>query len=202
MTTPFLVSYIALWLLVGILIVAVFALYHHFGQMYLNSREGREAHGPDPLQPLAAIDGIDVDGFPTSLPDIGRPTFLLFATTDCPLCTDLFPAINDFAERRSDIAMAVVCGGDREEVAEWARGLSDVVTVVPDPRQRLAARYRIGITPFLVAVDREGVVQMRGIVNSLAGLERGAQATREGDQEPPSNEVRHERLIGVGRGRG
>ena len=47
MSGPLLGSYIALWILVAVLSVAVFALYHHFGQMYLNSREGRETQGPD-----------------------------------------------------------------------------------------------------------------------------------------------------------
>ena len=34
-------TYIALWLLVVVLAVGVYALYYHFGEMYLTSPEGR-----------------------------------------------------------------------------------------------------------------------------------------------------------------
>jgi hypothetical protein len=166
-----LVSYIALWVLVLVQAVALFGLFHHFGEMYLSSRQGRAAQGPDVDALLTHLRARDLDERLIDLPLVGRKTLLVFADTGCGLCGRLRPDISSFATDTPEVAVAVVCGGKLEAIREWSRPLAEGVMVLPDPSRRLAAQARIGITPFLVGVDESGRVRGKGIVNDREGLD-------------------------------
>ena len=182
MSSIFVISYIILWFVVVTLFIGVFALYHHFGQMYLNTREGRANQGPALLDAPGALIVSDVRGASITLPQPRIPTLVLFATTRCPLCKDLLPAVSDFAQSQSQIETVVVCGDERDAVLKWVGDdVPTVATVIPDAHHSIAARYRISATPFLVAIDGRGRVQMKGIINDDEGLKYGARVLN-GDQ--------------------
>ena len=176
MSTGLLVTYILLWILVAALTVAVFALYHHFGQMYLSTREGRAREGPELHREIKPATARDLAGREVRIPRPAVATMLFYATTNCPLCTELLPALKEVAAREADIETVVVCGAAPPAVADWADGLSTAAVVVPDGNRALATRYRINATPFLVLIDRDGVVQGKGIVNGRGGLEQAVRA--------------------------
>ena len=169
-----LAAFVAVWILVIVQSVALFTLFHHFGQMYLTSREGRDNHGPDLDRPLRATEATTVEDARVAIPRPGVPNLVLFSDTSCDICAELRPALREFAVENPELATVLVCGGDREAVAAWADGLAEVADVVFDPRTRIAARYGVGLTPFLVAVDEGGVVRGGGLVNDADGLELAA----------------------------
>lgn len=177
MTGPLLASYVALWVLVIVEAVAIFALYRHFGEMYLNSREGRESQGPELDSALKPAKVQNIAGSTLHLPVAGKPAIMVFASTDCTLCDELRPDLSTFAETHPEIRTFLICAGHREGVASWADGLSEAIKIVPDPSYRIAARYGIGVTPFLVGADETATVRTKGIVNSLRGLEAAAEQT-------------------------
>jgi thioredoxin-related protein len=170
----FMISYAALWVLVATLAVAVFALYQHFGQMYIGSPAGRARHGPEEESQLASRTAVALDGSAVAIPPEGTPALLLFTTTTCRLCSELRGSISAVAQRHPEVATVVICGGHRTTVAAWSQQLDAAVTVVIDKRRALAATYRIGLTPFLVAVDATGVVRIKGIAGDEAALEFAA----------------------------
>jgi len=164
------VSYVALWVLVAVMAVAVLALYNHFGRMYLSSREVRGTQGPAVGSRLAAFRAAALDESDVAVPS-GRPLLLLLASTDCPECGRLLDPVQRLAEQRAgEVDVVVVCGGRRTEVTEWARGLRSPVRVIIDYNFRRAAAMGVGITPFVVAVDAAGVVVARGLVNGEDGI--------------------------------
>jgi hypothetical protein len=175
MSTPFLISYVFLWILVLVLVVGVYALYHHFGQTYLTSREGREDQGPDVGTKIAAITADDVKGQALAVPPIQRPLLLLFTSTTCKICSGLRAEIRQFAVDHPEVAVTVLCEGHPRAVQAWAEDLADAAHVVADPRSRLTTKYGVGVLPFSVAVGPDGVVRGRGIVNDYAGLVLAAQ---------------------------
>jgi thioredoxin-related protein len=174
--SPFLITYVLLWVLVAALSVGVFALYHHFGQMYLNSREGRAGQGPEVNTVVPALSGTDLHGEEVAIPPPNQPSLLVFVTTNCRLCSDLLEDVRNFAEQRDDLQTVVIYGDPPSRVAARVNGLGSVATVISDPKRSISARYRIQAAPFLVAVDSEGVVQTKGIINNRDGLEYGADA--------------------------
>jgi thiol-disulfide isomerase/thioredoxin len=176
-TTPFLISYVALWILVIVEAIALFALYHHFGEMYLNSSEGRASQGPEVDSELKPSEVQSISGSKLRIPPVGKPSILLFASTECTLCDELRPGFKKFAETHPEFQTLLVCAGNPKAVFGWADGLSEVTEVVPDAGYRIAARYGIGMTPFLVGIGASGRVRTKGIVNSLQGLEVAAEQT-------------------------
>jgi len=178
-----------LWILVAIFAVALLALYHHFGEMYLNSREGRDQQGPEVGTLLAGAQLVGVDGGSVSVPP-GRPALLLFMSTDCKLCGRLRDLIAEFAERHLQVETVVVCAGQASQVREWAARIDGRLPVGIDPQHRLAARYRIGMTPFVVGVRGDGSVVLRGLFNDIDGLELAAeQLEREVGLRPIVDEI-------------
>jgi methylamine dehydrogenase accessory protein MauD len=167
-------SYVALWILVLVEAVAIFALYHHFGEMYLSSREGRAQQGPELGSSLQPRELVDLQGSAVRLPSAAAPALLLFASTTCRPCQKLRPELRELAARRGSLEALVVCAGEQDEVRRWSAELDGRVRVVADRSGRLALDYGIALTPFCVAVDRFGTVRAKGIVNDGAGLERMA----------------------------
>lgn len=177
MSELLLISHVVLWMAVLIETIALLALYHHFGEMYLNSREGRASQGPELGSRPKSVEVQDVSGVNVQLPASEVRSLIVFATTDCELCGKLREDLRHFAVNRPDVRPLVVCAGDEDEVSRWAGGLDEFVTVVPDRGHKIAARYGVGITPFCVGVDEGGTVLTKGIVNDLQGLESAADQT-------------------------
>lgn len=174
-----LVSYVLLWVVVVVLAVGLFSLYHHFGTMYLKSREGRAAQGPAVGKFLGVTEDRGLAGEPVRWPVAGRPTVLLFFGTDCSICASLKALVLPRLVASSpDVRFVVLCGGGRDAVAKWAEGVPEGVPVVPDPRFRIAQRHQIALTPFAVAVGGDGVVTWRGVASSEEILEHAVAAAR------------------------
>lgn len=188
--TLFVVSYIALWCLVVVLAIAMLALYQHFGEMYLNSREGRHAQGPEVGAPFRSRSVASLDGSNLALPILGAPSLILFMSTHCKVCGRLRDDISSFALNNPEISVIVICAGQLPQVQNWSDPLDAAVRVVPDADFRLAAAYGIGVTPFLVNVDAQGRVVGRGIVNDRDGLDVAAEELSETapDQFKPAYE--------------
>lgn len=170
MSALFWATYVVLWLLVAIIAVGVLALYHHFGQMYLNSRDGRAEQGPKIGEAFAHDETTDLDGRPLALPAAGQPSLVLFASTTCPICDQLRDHVRRIGHERPDVRVVVFCQGDEEAVAEWAGDLTALARVVVDPRGRHALRHNVAGTPFCVAIGKDGTVRGRAIVNGYERL--------------------------------
>jgi hypothetical protein len=171
MPSEFLISYFTLWAIVAVQFVALFALYHHFGEMYLNSREGREDQGPAVATSLKPAQLRDIQDRTIALSFQNSPSLIVFASTTCNICDRLRAVLTKFQQNHTDILTTVICEGETLAVQRWAVGLSDAVRVVADPGHQTAARYGVGLIPFAVAVDSEGVVRAKSIVNDRSGLE-------------------------------
>lgn len=171
MSGIFWTSYALLWALVAVLVVAVFALYHHFGQMYVNSDEGRANQGPENGKPYRPVQAETLDGTTIALPLFQRPFLAIFTSPDCQLCAAMRDALVTVAQQHPGTGVVVFCAGRPQVVRAWAGPLADVAMVVADPKDRIAAMYGIDATPFGIAIDANGIVRARGIVNDLQGLE-------------------------------
>ena len=173
MTGPFLVSYVVLWVLVVVEFVAIFALYNHFGQMALSSREGRVQQGPPEGLTLKQSDLSDVRGRTVTLP-LDVASLVLFTSIDCQPCKKLLPHIDALSAARDDVKVVVICKGQDDEVEKWAAPLDPGIVLIADPEHQISSRYGIGVTPFCVVTDASGVVQGKGVVNDGGDLDQAA----------------------------
>lgn len=174
MGAPFWASYILLWILVLIQCAAIFAMYHHFAQMYLSSREGRDKQGPALGSPFSDLTLTEVGGELRPVRPPGRATLVVLASTTCKICSTLRFDLAELAARHQDIDISVVCDGTVPQVEEWSHGLRHSVPVFPDQSHRIRARLDVGMTPYLIGIDHAGIVRAKGLVNDLDGLELAA----------------------------
>jgi hypothetical protein len=169
LSTPFLISYVALWILALVSAIAVVALYQHFGNMYLTSREGRSTQGPQHGKRISELEARAFNGRVVNLPE-AQPTVLVFTETSCTVCGYRRAEFARFAAEQENVALVLLCGGpDEDSIRTWAAEIPNVA-VVPDVGSRRTIHYDVGITPFVVAVDREGIVRGKGLVNDYEAL--------------------------------
>jgi thiol-disulfide isomerase/thioredoxin len=178
MTVAFWVSYAILWIMVAVLTVGVFALYHHFGQMYLGSPAGRQEQGPKAGSFFKPVESEDIGGATVIVPLRNKPMLVAFTSTSCPLCAQLRGSLQEFAQANRDVAVVVYCDGSTRAVEAWAGDLPKDVFVIADRRGRVAVRNDVDATPFGIAVGNDGIVRAKGIVNDLDSLENLAEQAR------------------------
>jgi hypothetical protein len=182
LTGIWLASYVALWVLVAILATAVFALYHYFGQLYLNSEQGRTGQGPEVVK-LPDLIITAADGVRWTVPD-GREALIAFVDVECELCAELLPDLAAFAVERPSVLTVALVGGDEASVDEFGAPLRGIAIVVPDARSRHAVRAGVSAYPFVVAVDKDGVVVGKTLANDRRDLERVATSLRRAPRRP------------------
>jgi thiol-disulfide isomerase/thioredoxin len=153
MRGPWLVAFLALWVVVVVLAVATFALLRQIGVLHQRLA---------PMGTHFASEGPDLD---STAPSVGLDwsvsalTVLLFTSPTCVLCRELKPSLDAFRRQYRELRV-------------------HMVDLEADPAVFDAMAVRS--TPYVVAVDGAGVVRGRGVANSLEQIEelvREAQLT-------------------------
>jgi hypothetical protein len=139
-------SYVLLWLAVIILGVAVLALLRQIGVLHTRLRP-LGAHfageGPERLAPAPAA---DLFSYPSA-----QLTLVAFTSPTCEICHALEPGLRALDGQYGELRLEIVEHG--------AATLS------------LFNAFNVTSTPYFVTVDRTGIVQARGVANTLEQVE-------------------------------
>jgi thiol-disulfide isomerase/thioredoxin len=155
-------SYVMLWVAVAVLGIAVVALLRQIGVLHARMRPlgvhfGGE--GPERLSPAPGGDRFDYGA--ASL------TLVAFTSPTCTICASLLPGLRALSHSYGEVVVEVL-SHDRSTEA-------------------LFAAFKVRSTPYFVAVDRRGLVRVRGIANSLEQIEVMVQEAL--DQSDPTPEA-------------
>jgi methylamine dehydrogenase accessory protein MauD len=184
--SPLLVSHLALWAVVVVLCVVVFALVRQIGVLHeriapvgaLMLAKGLKVGELAPTLPVADLTGraIAIGGERAE----ARTQLVMFVSPTCPVCKALLPVLK--SARRSeqgwlDIVMA--SDGDFAEHSNFVReqSLEGFPYVLSAP---LGVTYQVNRLPYAVLIDPQGVLRARGIINSREHLESLFEAKRLG----------------------
>ncbi len=176
MTEGFLASYIALWILVALLTIALAALARQIGLLHRRiAPVGARIMnvGPSIGETISSFSGTDIHGRSVAIPSPDRRnTALVFVSPTCPACDQLAPALRSVAQHERS-HLRVVLGsfnGDdiknREYAIQHSLGQLEYI-LSPD----LAHAFGILTTPYVVLIDGGGVVRSKGLVNSREHIE-------------------------------
>jgi hypothetical protein len=144
--TAWVASYVVLWVLVVVLALAVVALLRQIGVLHTRLRPlGVHFAGEGPALDEPAPPGAPVDYA------AARLTVLAFTSPACELCAALLPSLRALDRQYGDLRVVVLDHGPATAPAFRA--------------------FNVSSTPYLVAVDRLGVVRARGVANSLEQAE-------------------------------
>ena len=171
--TLFWVTYVALWLLMILVLAALFSLYRYHGTLFINSSEGRATQGPKLNEPLKSMHLRDTAGMDVLMGESSNSSqFVFFASTKCAPCIKARDALGLFAERhKGTIETIVVCQGKDEHVREFTKDMPEHIKAVSDPHWHIGASLRISTTPFALITDRGGSVIAKGMPDNEDGFQ-------------------------------
>lgn len=139
-------SYVMLWVAVVVLGLAVVALLRQVGVLHARLRPlGAHFAGEGPPR-LAPAPGGPLFPYGDS-----RLTLLAFTSPTCTICASLTPGLRALRRQYPDLALHEVDHGPHTA--------------------RVFEAFRVASTPYFVTVDRAGVVQARGVANTLEQIE-------------------------------
>jgi Thioredoxin len=144
MSTPWIISYVVLWVAVVALGITVLALLRQIGVLHTRiAPMGTHFAGEGPeVGSTAPAIGVDFTRSPL--------TMIVFTSATCTICRELKPSID--ALRRQEVGLEVVTVGLEEQ-----RSVFDA--------------FSVRSTPYVVTVNRSATVLGRGVANSLEQIE-------------------------------
>jgi methylamine dehydrogenase accessory protein MauD len=165
-------SYAVLWLLVVVLCVVVVALARQIGTLHLRLGPRGALEMDDEGPPLGEapepVDATDIDGAAVTIGGPGAAQVLMFVSPGCMLCEQVLPALPAIAST-NDLAPYVLTDVDATESALTFGPKRLSAPVVP--AVLIASAYEVPGTPYVVVLDRHGVVRAKGTVNNLEQME-------------------------------
>jgi len=171
-----LVSFVALWLVVGFLMFAIFILARQVGMLHTRlgpsgARMTNEGLRIGDVAPLLEAEDLNGQDLPVGGPR-NNPQLILFITTACTNCIALTPAIRALwrSERDELDVLLVALYSTPEAAREFVHKyrLTDIPCSVSEI---VAFDYRVSAPPYGILLDEEGTVRAKGIVNNNEHLE-------------------------------
>ena len=175
---------VVLWLLVGVLTIAVLALARQVG--VLNQRVApagalTPTTGPKIGELTEVLETDDLNGTRQRIggPTSERTALVLFISPTCPVCKALLPAARSLATRERLRLIFASDGFDsaRHRTFSEDAGIQNYPYVVS---QELGLRYGVSRLPFAVLIGADGVLLGRGLVNTREHLESLMESWRSG----------------------
>jgi methylamine dehydrogenase accessory protein MauD len=177
-------SYVALWILVGMLCIVVVALARQIGTLHLRlgPRGALEMddEGPALGEGRPPIESSDLEGNVVTVGGRGAEQFLLFVSPGCMVCEQVMPSIGAVGEATGKRPLVLT-------------DLDETETRLAFQHKRVAApiiassesfrTYEVPGTPYVVVLDAHGVVQAKGTVNNLEQMEGLIDTARRREQE-------------------
>ena len=177
-------SYVALWILVGMLCIVVVALARQIGTLHLRlgPRGALEMddEGPALGEGRPPIESPDLEGNVVTVGGWGAEQFLLFVSPGCMVCEQVMPSIGAVGEATGKRPLVLT-------------DLDETETRLAFQHKRVAApilassesfrTYEVPGTPYVVVLDAHGVVQAKGTVNNLEQMEGLIDTARRREQE-------------------
>ncbi|MPZ92676.1 MAG: hypothetical protein GEU68_13820 [Actinobacteria bacterium] len=177
-------SYVALWILVGMLCIVVVALARQIGTLHLRlgPRGALEMddEGPALGEGRPPIESPDLEGNVVTVGGRGAEQFLLFVSPGCMVCEQVMPSIGAVGEATGKRPLVLT-------------DLDETETRLAFQHKRVAApiiassesfrTYEVPGTPYVVVLDAHGVVQAKGTVNNLEQMEGLIDTARRREQE-------------------
>ena len=174
------VSHVALWIVVAVLSLVVFALMRQIGVLHervfpagaLMSPRGPKPGEASPVAQLLAFDNSAI-----RLDDGRNSTLLLFVSPTCPVCKTLLPIVSSVEKAENAVhPLKVILASDGESADDRRAHKAFIETHRLDSG-RYVVSHLLGLAfvveklPFAALIDKAGVIRAKGLVNSREHLE-------------------------------
>ena len=174
--TALLVSNLLLWLIIILLLVAVYALVRQIGVLHERVAPVgamMPTSGPRIGETLAPMDIEALDG---SRIQIGVPAdkrmLIYFLSPSCPVCKSLLPVVKDMVGQEADSTRVIYASdGEQPQVHHGYVEEQELPASAYVVSRDLGIALGVSKLPFAVLVSDQGVLRGRGLVNTREHLE-------------------------------
>jgi thiol-disulfide isomerase/thioredoxin len=173
-TTAWQVAFVALSGCVIVLSILLVTTMRQVGVISLSLRPTEQGRGPLLNAPAPALAGIDaLSGHRWSLKaHASTARVIVFLSSQCESCRTLVPALNAFAEERTDLAVVAVVPGNREDARRFAELTGLAVSTICDHDSQAFALYNVSFTPHAVSIDAGGRITVTTAVKDRTELDQ------------------------------
>lgn len=175
---------VLLWVVVGLLTLAVLALARQVGVLHQRVAPAgalMPTRGPKIGELTETVEAEDLAGNRVAIGGAAQRanTLVLFVSPMCPVCKSLVPAAKSLASAETLQLVFASDGFDRERHRAFAGeiGIARFPYVLS---QALGMRYGVSRLPFAVLIGEDGVLRGRGLVNTREHLESLLESWRTG----------------------
>jgi methylamine dehydrogenase accessory protein MauD len=176
------VSYVVLWGLVVMLCVVVVALARQIGTLHLRLGPRGALEMDDEGPPLGEgtpiVDVVDTEGREVQVG--GKGQVLMFVSPGCSMCAQVMPGLSAVADE-AGLEPLIVSDTDPEETRSQFEAKGANARVVAG--SSFIESFAVPGTPYIVVLDRWGVVRGKGTVNNLEQLEGLVETARRRTEE-------------------
>ena len=165
MSTPFYLSYVALWILVIIQSLILLGLVRMVYQLQQSSPAGagRSDEGMATGQEAPPFSAVDLSGTPINSADLsGRVRALLFVSPTCQPCIEVLEEDMPYLNHKANGNVIVVCRAGRAACARLAEKHRLNVPVLADEDDTLTQLYHVTSVPTVVLIDANDRIQSYG----------------------------------------
>ena len=177
MSEAFIISQVALWVLLLVMAGIQLALFRQIGVIHeriapmgaLTLDKGPKEGESSPLFDLIDIGKrrIKIGGANAC----GKSALIFFLSPSCPVCKKMLPILKSAARTEAGwLEIILASDGEAAEHERFinAQSLGDFPYILS---QELGMTYRVGKLPYAVLIDETGVIRAKGLINTREHLE-------------------------------
>lgn len=177
MNSFFWISYAILWILVVPLVILNLVLFRQLGIMVMGTARGVNQSGIPVGNKMPRATTTTLQGAKWSTGElIGRPSLMLFGSPTCKECAEILPDFQRIA-MMNNVKPILLLFSSADLALDYVRKIAydDEVLIVSS---EFANHLDVQVTPYAYAVDANGTIRHKGLVNSREQLEAYAKASR------------------------
>lgn len=173
MSTPFLIAFIVLWVLVLTQGALILLVYRHFGLLSMETAAGVERDGLGLGEIAPPITGVTRDGEELTWgPSAGHSALVLFASPDCAPCAEVVPHIGALANSAAGLEVMTVVAGPSEQARAMADRFGPGLPCLAEDTGGVFDAYRVRVSPFAFVIGADGRVASKGLCSDTGRLSR------------------------------
>jgi peroxiredoxin len=160
MSTPLLVSYVALWILVGVQTLILLGLTN---ALHALRQQGRSSDAADwQGRRIPEFSAVDLSGQDVSASSLaGKAAVLLFVSPNCASCVITQAEVRVMAADRAR-ELVVVCRADEEDSRRFAAKHELTGSVIADEDGTLTELFEVWRPPMAVRVRADSIIESYG----------------------------------------
>ncbi|MDG5786177.1 redoxin domain-containing protein [Evansella sp. AB-P1] len=179
-------SIILLWCLFLFHSFLLFLLFRQFGEIYLSSKEGIAKDGVSLGATLPSAEAYSMINKKTvNIKGISnKSSIILFLSPNCKPCRGIIDDWNKTQISYSkDVTFVMVIVGEEKEVFYFNNKYKLNGEILWDESKGLFTRFKVRVTPFAFAIDRNGLINNKGLCGSKEQLDMYVQSIISSEEE-------------------